>query len=127
MAMTLRELVQKVTFKSMFNHLYKNYYKDEGLKEHEIIELTIEHGKLYKKLLELPRSYMGIYKIYITQPVGTNRIIDVCLYQDKKDELIPFNELPLEDIIDLEIYRALKMSDSECMAYIFRQIQKNII
>lgn len=124
--MTLRELAQKVTFKSMFNHLYREYYKDEHLKDHEIIELTINFSKIYRKLLDLPKSYMDIYKIYVTQPIGTNKIIDVCLYQEYKDDLIPFHELPLEDIIDLEIYRALKMSDSECMAYIFRQIQKNI-
>ena len=125
--MTLRDLVQKVTFKSMFNHLYKNYYKDEGLSESEVIELTIAHGKLYKKLLKFPKSYMDIYKIYVTQPAGTNEIIHVCLYEDKKDELISFNELDVEQVIDLEIYRALKMTDSECMAYIFRQIQKSII
>jgi hypothetical protein len=125
--MTLRDLVQKVTFKSMFNHLYKNYYKDEGLTKSEVIELTIAHGKLYKKLLKFPKSYMDIYKIYVTQPAGTNEIIHVCLYEDKKDELISFNELDVEQVIDLEIYRALKMTDSECMAYIFRQIQKSII
>jgi hypothetical protein len=125
--MTLRDLVQKVTFKSMFNHLYKNYYKDEGLTESEVIELTIAYGKLYKKLLKFPKSYMDIYKIYVTQPAGTNEIIHVCLYEDKKDELISFNELDVEQVIDLEIYRALKMTDSECMAYIFRQIQKSII
>lgn len=125
--MTLRDLVQKVTFKSMFNYLYKNYYKDEGLTESEVIELTITHDKLYKKLLKLPKSYMDIYKIYVTQPAGTNEIIHVCLYEDKKDELISFNELDVEQVIDLEIYRALKMTDSECMAYIFRQIQKSII
>lgn len=123
--MTLRELVQKITFKTMFNYLYKEYYKDEALTEYQIMELTIELGKLYKKLLELPKSYMDIYKIYVTQPVGTDRIIDVCLYQESQDELIPFSELPIESIIDLEIFRALKMNDGECMAYIFRQIQKN--
>lgn len=125
--MTLRELIQKVRFKSMFNYLYKNYYKDEALTEYQIIELTIELGKLYKKLRELPKSYMDIYKIYVTQPFGTDKIIDVCLYQESKDELTPFNELPIESIIDLEIFRALKMTDSECMAYIFRQIQKSIL
>lgn len=122
--MTLRDLVQKVTFKSMFNYLYKNYYKDEGLTESEVIELTITHDKLYKKLLKLPKSYMDIYKIYVTQPVGADTIIDVCLYEEGRDELVSFSELPLESIIDLEIFRALKMTDGECMAYIFRQIQK---
>lgn len=125
--MTLRDLVQKVTFKSMFNHLYKEYYRDELLQDNQIIELTIEFSKIYKKIIKLPKSNIDIYKIYVTQPVGTDKIIDVCLYQESKDELIPFSELPIESIIDLEIFRALKMSDSECMAYIFRQIQKNII
>jgi hypothetical protein len=124
--MTLRELAQKVTFKSMFNHLYREYYKDEHLSDHAIIELTINFSKIYKRLLELPKSYMDIYKIYVTQPIGTNKIIDVCLYEEDKDELIPFNDLDIEQVIDLEIYRALKLTDSECMAYIFRQIQKNL-
>lgn len=122
--MTLRELAKKVRFKSMFNYLYKNYYKDEELTEHQIIELSIELNNLYKKLRGLPKSNIDTYKIYVTQPVGANTIIDVCLYKEREDELITLRELPLESIIDLEIFRALKMTDGECMAYIFRQIQK---
>lgn len=125
--MTLRDLAQKVPFKSMFNHLYKEYYKHENLKDSEIIELTIFHGKIYKDLLKIPKSQKDNYKIYVTQPVGTDKIIDVCLFNEIEDELIPFNELPVKSIIDLEIFRALKMTDEECMAYIFRQIQKQYI
>ena len=122
--MTLRELAKKVRFKSMFNYLYKIFYKDEGLTENQIIELSIELNRIYKKLRELPKSNIDIYKIYVTQPVGTGTIIDVCLYEEGQDELVTFRELPIESIIDLEIFRALKMTDGECMAYIFRQIQK---
>lgn len=125
--MTLRELAKKVRFKSMFNYLYKNFYKDENLTENEITELSIQLNKIYKKLRELPKSNIGIYKIYVTQPIGANSIVDVCLYQESKDELVSFSDIPTESIIDLEIFRALKMTDGECMAYIFRQIQKNII
>ncbi len=125
--MTLRDLIKKVPFKSMFNHLYKEYYKHENLKDSEIIELTIWHGKIYKNLLDMPKKQKENYKIYVTQPVGTDKIIDVCLFNEFKDELIPFNELEVSDVIDLEVYRALKMSNEECMAYIFRQIQKNFI
>lgn len=124
--MTLRELAKKVRFKSMFNYLYKNFYKDEGLTESQIIELSIELNKIYKKLGELPKSNIDTYKIYITQPIGADTIIDVCLFEEGRDELVTFSELPIESIIDLEIFRALKMTDGECMAYIFRQIQKNI-
>ena len=124
--MTLRELAKKVRFKSMFNYLYKNFYKDEGLTESQIIELSIELNKIYKKLGELPKSNIDTYKIYVTQPVGTDTIIDVCLFEEGRDELVAFSELSIESIIDLEIFRALKMTDGECMAYIFRQIQKNI-
>lgn len=124
--MTLRELAKKVRFKSMFNYLYKYFYKDESLTENEITELSIELNKIYKKLRELPKSDVGLYKIYVTQPVGTDTIIDVCLLKEVQDELVTFSELPIESIIDLEIFRALKMTDGECMAYIFRQIQKNI-
>lgn len=122
--MTLRELAKKVRFKSMFNYLYKNFYKDEGLTENQIIELSIELNRIYKKLRELPKSDIDMYKIYVTQPVGADTIIDVCLYEEGQDELVTFRELPIESIIDLEIFRALKMTDGECMAYIFRQIQK---
>lgn len=125
--MTLRDLIEKVPFKSMFNHLYKEYYKHENLKDSEIIELTIWHGKIYKNLLDMPKKQTENYKIYVTQPVGTDKIIDVCLFNEFKDELVPFNELEVSDVIDLEVYRALKMSNEECMAYIFRQIQKNFI
>ena len=122
--MTLRELAKKVRFKSMFNYFYKNYYKDEGLTQYQVIELSIELNKIYKKLRELPRSSIDIYKIYVTQPVAVDTIISVCLYKESQNDLVSFSELPIESIIDLEIVRSLKMTDGECMAYIFREIQK---
>jgi len=124
--MTLRELAKKVRFKSMFNYLYKNFYKDEALTANQVTELSIELNRIYKKLRQLPKGDIDTYKIYVTQPVGADTIIDVCLFEEGRDELVTFSELPIESIIDLEIFRALKMTDGECMAYIFRQMQKNI-
>lgn len=114
--MTLRELIESNNYKKVFNYLYQTYFK--GKKNSVIIELDLNFYKLWSKLKKLKKSNQDLIKIYITQTPGPEGFIDVCLFNEIKDEILPLDFVPHKDIIDTEVYKALNINDYQTLAHI---------
>ena len=118
--MTLRELIESNNYKKVFNYLYQTYFK--GKKNSVVIELDLKFYRLYSLLKKLPKSEQKVIKLYLTQAVGENAGIDVCLFHEVDDEILPLDFLNIDDIIDTEIYKALNIKDYQCLAHILYQL-----
>jgi hypothetical protein len=114
--MTLRELIESNNYKKVFNFLYQTYFK--GKKNSVIIELDLKFYKLWSDLKKVKKSNQDLIKIYITQTPGPEGFIDVCLFNEMKDEILPLDFLNIDDIIDTEVYKALNINDYETLAHI---------
>jgi hypothetical protein len=114
--MTLRELIESNNYKKVFNFLYQTYFK--GKPTSFIIELDLKFYRLYSLLKKLPKSEQKVIKLYLTQTVEGNPSIDVCLFHEVDDEILPLDFLNIDDIIDTEVYKALNINDYETLAHI---------
>ena len=118
--MTLRELIDSNPYKKVFNFLYQTYFK--GKPTSFVIELDLKFYRLYSVLKKLPESQQKVIKLYLTQTAGENAGIDVCLFHEVDDEILPLDFLSIDDIIDTEIYKALNIKDYQCLAHILYQL-----
>ena len=118
--MTLRELIDSNPYKKVFNFLYQTYFK--GKPTSFVIELDLKFYRLYSLLKKLPESQQKVIKLYLTQTAGENAGIDVCLFHEVDDEILPLDFLNIDDIIDTEIYKALNIKDYQCLAHILYQL-----
>lgn len=114
--MTLRELIESNNYKKVFNYLYQTYFK--GKKNSVIIESDLKFYKLWSDLKKLKKSNQDLIKIYITKTPGEDGFIDVCLFDEIKDEILPLDFLGSQDIIDTEVYKALNINDYQTLAHI---------
>lgn len=114
--MTLRELIDSNPYKKVFNFLYQTFFK--GKPTSFVIELDLKFYRLYSLLKKLPTSEQKVIKLYLTQTVGENVGIDVCLFHEVDDEILSLDFLNVEDIIDTEVYKALNIKDYQCLAHI---------
>ena len=114
--MTFRELLESNNYKKVFNFIYKTYFKNRP--NSFVMELDLKFYRLYSFLKKLPESKQSVIKIYLTQTVGPDEVIDVCLFHSIDDEILPLDFLNLEDIIDTEFYKALNIKDYQCLAHI---------
>jgi len=119
--MTFRELLFGCTYKKVFNEIYKNYLK-KTKKKSEISELDIRYYDFYNFLKSLPFCKTSIDKIYITNTSGDEPIVDVCFFDKNKDELFSLDFINWKDIIDLEVYKTLQLTDEESLAHILYEI-----
>ena len=114
--MTLSELIESNPYKKVFNFLYQTYFK--GKPTSFVIELDLKFYRLYSVLKKLPESQQKVIKLYLTQTAGENAGIDVCLFHEVDDEILPLDFLNIDDIIDTEVYKALNIKDYQCLAHI---------
>ena len=114
--MTLRQLIESNPYKKVFNFLYQTYFK--GKPTSFVIELDLKFYRLYSVLKKLPESQQKVIKLYLTQTAGENAGIDVCLFHEVDDEILPLDFLNIDDIIDTEVYKALNIKDYQCLAHI---------
>lgn len=118
--MTLRELLEEVSYKEVFNLIYKNFLKPQKLSRAKIMDQDIEYHALFMCLMNLPHAEPQSNKIYITH---INESIDVCLFDEEKDEIFPLDSMGYKYIIDMEIYKAVNIDDVSIVAHILKMIE----
>ena len=115
--MTLRELLNKSSYKLVFNEIYKNYYF--RLPVAQVTLVDISYQRAYTELKEKPPHDDGGRNIYITQIVNEEEsFIDVCLYDTVEDSLYSLDFCPWSELIDCPIDRATEVDDSSALAHI---------
>ena len=115
--MTLRELIQKSSHSAVFDIIRSCYYK--GRNNEDLTKLTLIYRRVGEELISLPYNSNSKYKLYITEKeCEGEKFIDVCLYNEDEDELYALDFSPWEDLIDLEIYKAVEMNNYTALAHI---------
>jgi hypothetical protein len=126
--MILRELVRTCSHSSVFNILYKEYYKNQS--EDNLINYSILYREVCDELLNKLKNPNSDLKLYITEkdeedftdPFFPKKVVDICLYNEKLDELLPMDFVLWSEIVDCEIYESIKISESEILAHILYEI-----
>tara|TARA_R110000824_G_scaffold54248_8_gene149727 strand:- start:1503 stop:1979 length:477 start_codon:yes stop_codon:yes gene_type:complete len=121
--MTLRKLIQTSSYSSTFNVLRSHYYPDE--KEEKLVHYSVAYRKVSEELISLPFTSKSDFKIYITEkedPLEGEKYIDVCLYDEGKDELYGIDLTSWIELIDMEIYKATEMNNPTSLAHILWEI-----
>ena len=125
--MTLREMLNKTSYKEVFNRLYRNHYKKKP--ESEVHNYALEYNKVFNTLINLKFTGENKYKIYITEKeeIGLGddepvKFTDVCLYDEKDDKLYSIDLIPWAELIDLEILDCLNLDNYDLLAEILWEI-----
>ena len=119
---TLRELLTKCRYKTIFNSYYKLFLKQKNLSNSAIIEADLYLSKFINSLKSLPPNGNSSHELHVTYSEGEYGIhCDVdqkCLDNE--------SHCPYQDKIDLLIRHDFKISDAELSAVILYYIaQKN--
>lgn len=120
--MTLRDLIESTSYKCTFNHLYKIYYKGKKYTKDQLIEADMEYKKICDNLISQPLNPNESYKIYITQAHSDSNVLDVCILDKSKDEMLPVDIFKHLKLVDMEIYEALKLKSHQSLACILHFI-----
>jgi hypothetical protein len=117
--MTLRKLINKSSYKSVFNILYQEYYKEK--EDEEVSHIDLSYLGVWKELIKKDLNLNKDYKIYITEKedgFDGGKYIDVCLYSVVEEELYAMDTTLWSEMIDMEVYKAVKMDDTKALAHI---------
>ena len=119
--MTLRELINGCSFKSVFNKIQSLYYEDATKEKLE--GASYNYRKVYDLLARKPINDNDDWKIYITEKEEDGeKYIDVCYYNEVNDEIFAIDFVSWSDLIDLEIYLCVDMDDITTLAHILWEI-----
>ena len=118
--MTLRELINKCSYKSVFNVLYREYYK--GREDVEVSYIDLSYLGVWKELIKIDLNLNKDYKIYITEGEDSvfdgEKYIDVCLYSIAEKERYAMDTTLWSELIDMEVYKGVEMDDTKALAHI---------
>lgn len=118
--MTLRELLKEVSYKEVFNFIHKTFLKKKNFERSKIMDFSVQYEMLFNSLKNLPMVDAKNNKIYIT---FINENIDICLFDEKKDEIFALDSMHYEYIIDMEVYKAINIDDVSIIGHILKIIQ----
>ena len=120
--MTLRELVRKCPYKSVFNALYKYYYC--GNPKETIEKADVGYLGVYKALDKLPPNLNPEWEIHVLKKTDEEdgEFVDVCLRDVKKEKYYGVDLTLWSEIIDCEFKKLTDDSDIECLAHILYEI-----
>ena len=120
--MTLRELINSNSYKSVFNFLYKTYYKDRP--KEEVTEIDLSYLGVWKELIKKDLNLKKDYKILIRE-VEDEFVeavyIDVCLMDDS-GETFAIDFVLWGDLIDATVAYETELPESEMLAHILWEI-----
>ena len=124
--MTISELLNITDYKKVFNYLYQVYYKDKRYQREDLMDVDASYNRVFEQLKKIKPSKnkdLNELKIYIaTIPDSELQNIDVCLYDEDKDELFSMDFVDWKDLINLEIYKTIKMENFQILAHFLWQI-----
>jgi hypothetical protein len=124
--MTIKELLKKYRYKNIFNLIYRIFLKEK--KPEDIYNLDLNFYTAWKELIKTEAiNTLHDTEIYITQieddlETPPEPIIDVCLIDNKKDELFALDFVSWGEIVGLKITNATSTKEDECLARILWEI-----
>lgn len=120
---TFRELLQKNSYKKVFNEIYLEYYKGKT-PEDKIAEADSKYLTVYNELLNIKSKSKTNLCIYLVQAKSFDEedFIDVCLYDEDSDEVFAMDFTDWSEIIDMEVRNTIKISDVKVLSHIMWEI-----
>ena len=133
--MTLRDLLSKCSYKSVFNILYKEHYKDKENSEVEWYDIA--YLGAWNQLINKESKPNKKYKICLRERVDPGvpgrdaeddyfdppeKFIEVCLYNNEDGENYAIDLILWEDLIDAEIISEALIDDNNILAEILWEI-----
>jgi|TARA_B110000495_G_C23037996_1_gene620785 hypothetical protein len=126
--MTIKDLINKLNYKRVFNHIYRCY-----LKEYETDKIIDLDNKLYSAWQSLQKvnskksddeevESSSIFLKEVKDESGLDDCIDTCLYNGDVDEFYALDFLPWENLIEKKIHTELKLTKEQIMAHILWEI-----
>jgi hypothetical protein len=86
------------------------------------MDLDIEFHAIFMVLRNTQKTYPKSNKIYVTH---ISDEIDVCLFDEEKDEIFTLDSIDYKYIIDMEIYKAIELDDLSILGHILYTIYLN--
>jgi hypothetical protein len=117
--MTLRELINKSAYKSVFNVLYRDYYKNRD--DEEVSYIDLAYLRVWDELINKDLNLNKDYKIYIREAKGEDGI-DVCLHSVKENKTYAIDFTLWSELIDMEVYKEFEIEGTEALAHILWEI-----
>ena len=109
-----RDLIKGISYKTIFNEIYKCYLKNKSV--HEITELSIEIHHLIQKIRQSKEKNNIARAVIITELEDDQ--YDVNFLEKESDSMLSLESLKLEHIIDLEVLAPPKLNHIEVLAHI---------
>jgi K+ transporter len=118
--LTVKEILSKVSYKEVFNFIFREWLKNASLSRSEIMDQDIEYHALFMSLRNSTESASENLKIYVTHIGNT---IDVCLLDQMTDEIINLNSVKYKSIANMEVFKAIKIDNVKLISYILKSIK----
>ena len=109
-----RDLIKGISYKTIFNEIYRYYLKNKSVQE--ITELSIEIHHLIQKIRQSKEKNNIARSVIITE-LEDNQY-DVNFLEKESDSMLSLESLKLEHIIDLEVLAPPKLNHIEILAHI---------
>ena len=109
-----RDLIKGVSYKSIFNEIYKCYLKNKN--DDKVINLSIGVHNLIKKIRQSQQKNNLGRSVIITELEDDK--YDVNFLEKESDSMLSLETLKIEHIIDLEILAPPKLKPIEVLAHI---------
>tara|TARA_B110000495_G_C22852654_1_gene497178 strand:+ start:206 stop:646 length:441 start_codon:yes stop_codon:yes gene_type:complete len=121
---TLRELILRNNYKSVFNQIHKFYLEEYDNEKKQ--KFDINFYSAWNELPKLNKTKNPKDKLYLVY-IDTGKkeelpIIDVCLLDEEADELFALDFIDWTDLIDLNIEKPKSMSEKDCLSHILWEI-----
>lgn len=124
--MTLRKLLSKHNYKKIFNFIFKTFLREKTYEQARSFDLNFFNAT--EELIKI-KSYNNHQNcsIYVTEFLDDleetpKTIIDVCLIDNKTDEIFALDFLSWSEIIDLDVKNSTKLNEEELLAHILWEI-----
>ena len=129
--MRLKNLIEELSYKQVFNEIYAYYLKSEEnskVMEHDNAFYLAWNNLSKVKHEESEYREVNNCRIYLLDVAKNEKdcicedYIDVCLYDEEDDEFFAADFQPWEHLISKEILTAINLSREQIMAHILWEI-----
>lgn len=129
--MQIKDLVYKISYKKVFNEIYRYYLKSKS--KEEVYNLDNNFLSAWNNLLKTKHKKSEhkeindsqIYLIEVSEDKDNfvfEDYVDVCLYDEEQDELFSIDFVPWENLIQKDIISKVNLTNEQIMAHILWEI-----
>lgn len=122
--MTLRSIINKNSYKKIFNFIYKIYYSEKNYVSSDIMQYDIAYLNVFNALRDLSTNDDKTLQFNIKEceDCCESKCIDVTLFEPSSYETFACDFYPWSELIDIDIMCDLPISEAEIAAHIFWEI-----